>query len=219
MKKRNINFKNFNPQVLKLYLVTGLKKEENLFEIVKKALAGGVSLVQLRDKKITDKDFIRLGEKLHKLTQASSVPLIINDRVHLLKKINAEGVHIGQDDMNPAKARKIIGPRKILGVSAKTISKINKAKIQGADYIGVGPVFKTSTKADAGPSLGLKALKKINKLSPLPVVAIGGINKTNAPKVIRSGVKNIAVVSAIINSPDPEKAAKNLLAIIKGDKN
>lgn len=140
-------------------------------------------------------------------TRRYKVPLIINDRVDVALAVDAEGVHLGQEDIPCALARKLVGPDKILGISASSVEEALQAEKDGADYLGVGAVFPTGTKADAGDAIGLEKLRVIRQSVNIPIVAIGGINAGNAAAVAATGVAGLSVVSAIVSAPDPKKAA------------
>lgn len=185
-----------------------------LNSIVALAIKGGVTIVQYRNKNATTKVMVEEAFQLRKITKAKNVSLIINDRVDVALAINADGVHLGQSDMPLVVARKLLGPKKIIGVSVKTIGQAKKAVEDGADYLGVGSVFRTQTKKDAGEPLGLQTLKKIIMAVKVPVIGIGGITKENAHEVIAAGAKGVAVVSAIMGKKNPEKEARELLQVI-----
>lgn len=200
---------------LSLYLVTNNSEDEEKFlNIIEESLKGGVSVVQLREKKAETLDFYNLALKVKEITQKYNVPLIINDRIDIALAIDAEGVHIGQSDMPAQIARLLIGKDKILGVSAANIKEAKKAQRDSADYIGVGAVYPTNTKDDA-TSVSKKELKEIVKSVDIPAVAIGGITQENAHKLNDCGIDGISVVSAIMNSQNPKTASENLLKEFK----
>ncbi|WP_409200602.1 thiamine phosphate synthase [Methanobrevibacter sp. DSM 116169] len=190
-----------------LYLVTD--ERENFLEIIEEAIKGGVSVVQLRDKTSSTKDFYELAMKVREICYTADIPLIINDRIDIALAIDADGVHIGQDDMPCKVARRIIGNSRILGVSASTIEEAIKAESDGADYIGTGAVFPTSTKDDA-PKITKNDLKSVVESVSIPVVAIGGIDLDNVEKLSETGIEGISVVSAIMDSIDPKLASELL---------
>lgn len=204
-----------------LYLVTdsGLSRGRSHEEIVTCAIRGGVSVVQLREKDCCTRDMIEMGRRILTVCRAHKVPLIINDRLDVALAVDADGIHVGQEDMPVPIARKLLGPKKILGVTAHTVEETLKAIEEGADYIGAGPIFVTATKADAGQPIGLEGLKKIAAACSVPIVAISGINVANAEAVIRAGAAGVAVVSAIVSAEDVEEAAKKLTLIIRSCKN
>ena len=198
---------------LTLYLVTDKSDNvEKFLKTIEEAIKGGVSLVQIREKTAETVDFYNLALKVKKITAKYNVPLIINDRVDVALAIDADGVHVGQSDMPCDVTRKLIGPDKIVGVSAATISEAKKAEKDGADYIGTGAIFPTATKDDA-PKITKKDLKEIADSINIPVVAIGGITADNAYELLDTGIKGLSVVSAIMSSDNPKKSAQKLLNI------
>jgi len=202
-----------------LYLITDrrIAGDRNIVDIVSAAIQGGATVVQLRDKTTTTYEMIELGRALHNITQKACVPLIINDRVDVALAINADGVHVGPpDDMPALLARQILGPDRIIGVSAESPAIALQAVQDGADYVGVGDVFGTSSKADAGVPIGLSGLKAVVEPCPIPVVGIGGINHGNAAAVIEAGADGVALISEIIGADDPKAAAMELRKHIDG---
>ena len=198
---------------LSLYLVTDNSDDEEKFlNTIEEAIKGGVSIVQIREKTADTLDFYNLALKVKEITTNYNIPLIINDRVDVALAIDADGVHVGQSDMQCDVTRKLIGPDKILGVSAATIDEAKKAESDGADYIGTGAVFPTSTKDDA-PSVTKQELKEMVESINIPVVAIGGINLENACELIDTGIAGLSVVSAIMSSDNPKKSSEELLNI------
>lgn len=200
-----------------LYLVTDQKLAGNqsLADIVKSAIAGGVTIVQYREKDASTKYMIEQANEIHKITKMAGVPLIIDDRADVMLAINAEGLHVGQSDMPAVLARKLIGPDKILGVTAKNVDQAIQAEKDGANYIGCGDIFGTTSKVDAGIPIGLDGFNKRLHSVSIPVVGIGGITINNVASVVELGADGIVVISAIIGQENPEKAAKNMLEIIK----
>lgn len=199
-----------------LYLVTdsGLAKKP-IEVLVEEAIRGGVDCVQLREKNIATKNFVALAKTVKNITTKYNVPLIINDRIDVALAVDADGVHLGQDDMPLANARKLLPHRMIIGITASTINEAIEAQNGGADYIGASPVFATPTKTDTAAPLGLEGLQEMNDAVTIPVVAIGGINLHNAEDVLLHGADCLAVVSAIVCADDPCQAATNLATIIK----
>ena len=197
-----------------VYLVTDSrdKSEEEFLAIIEEAIKGGTSIVQLREKTASTKDFYELALKVKEITSRYDVPLLINDRIDIALAIDSEGVHIGQDDMPADIARAIIGDEKILGVSASTVDEAVKAQKDGADYIGSGAIFPTSTKDDAD-SVSKDELKEIVNSIDIPVVAIGGITLENAQELKDTGISGFSVVSAIMGAKDPQEASKKLKEI------
>jgi thiamine-phosphate pyrophosphorylase len=194
-----------------LYLVTDreLMSTATLEQAVEEASAGGCSLVQLREKSASSLEFFDTAVTIKQITDRYAIPLIINDRVDIAQAVDAAGVHIGQSDIPAAVVRKIIGPHKILGVSASTLSEALQAEREGADYLGIGAMFATGTKTDA-KLVTMEQLKKIKVAVNIPVVVIGGINETTIPQFDGTGIDGIAVVSALISKKDITSAAKNL---------
>jgi thiamine-phosphate pyrophosphorylase len=173
--------------------------------------------VQLREKTATTREMVELGRALHAITRQADIPLIVNDRLGVALAIDAEGVHVGQDDMPAGLTRQLVGPHRILGVSAGTVEEARQAEQEGADYLGVGDVYGTPSKPDAGVPIGLAGLAEITRAVSVPVVGIGGIALNNAAAVIETGAVGVAVISAIVGAPDPEGAARRLRAIVKGN--
>ena len=188
---------------LSLYLVTDKSDDvEKFLRTIEEGIKGGVSVVQIREKTADTLDFYNLALKVKEITAKYDVPLIINDRVDVALAVDADGVHVGQTDMPCDVTRALVGPDKIVGVSAATIEEAKKAERDGADYIGSGAVFPTSTKDDA-PKITKKDLKEIVDSISIPVVAIGGINLNNAHELNGTGIAGLSVVSAIMSSDNP----------------
>lgn len=196
---------------LRLYVITDRTwiKESSLEEQVEEALKGGATFLQLREKQLSDDEFLEQAKKIKYITDKYKIPLVINDNVEIAIKSDADGVHIGQKDMNASKVRTLIGDDKIIGVSANTVETAILAQKQGADYIGVGAAFKTSTKKDAS-TISLETIKNICNSVDIPVVAIGGINEENALNLKNSGIDGICCISAIFSKENIYEAAKNL---------
>ena len=198
---------------LSLYLVTDKSDDvEKFLKTIEEAIKGGVSVVQIREKTAETLDFYNLALKVKEITEKHDVPLIINDRVDVALAVDAEGVHVGQSDMPCDVTRALVGPDKIVGVSAATIEEAQKAESDGADYIGTGAVFPTATKDDA-PKITKKDLKEIVESISIPVVAIGGITLNNAHELNDTGIAGLSVVSAIMSSENPKKSSEELLKI------
>jgi len=210
--------KNFDPA---LYLVTDrlLSRERPIEFIVEQAVKGGVTMVQLREKNCSTLEFVKLAISLKKLLAHFRVPLIINDRLDVALASDADGLHIGQEDMPCNIARKILGNDKIIGLSVESFDQALEANNLDVDYIGISPVFVTGTKPELTSALGLAGIRKISGVSKHPVVAIGGINAKNAAEVLMAGADGLAVVSAIVSADDPMKAARELRKIIDIFKN
>jgi len=199
-----------------LYLVTdrGLCGLKNLEDVVFQALKAGVSYVQMREKDVSTRFFVEEAQKIKAIMTPFQVPLIINDRLDVALAIGADGVHIGQDDMPYDMARKIMGPRAIIGLSVENWEDVEKAQELDVDYLGVSPIFETPTKTDTKGSWGLEGLTRIKAYSRHPLVGIGGLNASNAADAVKAGADCIAVVSAICSASDPFKTTLNLQDII-----
>lgn len=197
-----------------LYLVTdrGLALGRATVNIVRAAIAGGVTCVQLREKHSDTRAFIEEARALKELLDVleANIPLIINDRLDVALAIGADGVHLGQSDMPLADARRLAGKAMIIGVSAESVEDAIRAEAEGADYLGVSPVFATPTKTDAAPPLGVDGVRRIRAAVGLPLVGIGGIHAGNAADIIRAGANGVAVVSAIVSAACPKSAATDL---------
>lgn len=196
---------------LLLYLVTDRSwlGEESLVSQVEKTLINGVTFLQLREKNLNDKNFLKLAVEMKSLACRYNVPFVINDNIDVAVKSDADGIHIGQDDMKVEEARKILGKDKILGVSVGTVKEAVSAEKLGADYLGVGAIFSTDTKKDAR-NISEETLKEICESVNIPVVAIGGISKNNISLLKNSGIDGVAVISAILAQKDVAKAAHEL---------
>ena len=200
-----------------LYLCTDreLMTSATIEESVESALKGGATLVQLREKSCSGREFYHLGLRVKEITSNYHVPLIINDRVDIAMAVKAEGVHIGQNDLPCSVIKSIVGDGMIVGVSASSLEEAVQAEKDGADYIGVGAMHATGTKTDA-KIVSMEELCNIRRAVTVPIVVIGGINKKTINEFKGMGIDGIAVVSAIISQPDVEKAAKELLELWKG---
>ena len=199
---------------LLLYAVTDRSwlGEQTLYEQVEEALRGGVTFVQLREKELDDEAFLAEAIEIQSLCKKYHVPFVINDNVEIARKMNADGVHVGQSDMEAGNVRALIGEDKILGVSAQTVEQAVLAEQRGADYLGVGAVFHTGSKADAD-DVSHETLKAICEAVNIPVVAIGGIGKHNVMQLKGRGICGIAVISAIFAAEDITHAAAELKAL------
>lgn len=191
----------------------------SMVEIIERAIIGGASVIQLREKELPDSKIIPLGLEIKKQIRKRAI-FIINDRVEVAREIDADGVHVGQEDMKAIKVRKLIGNDKILGVSASSVEEARRAIEDGADYIGVGPIFPTNTKKDAKNPIGLPGLRAIRKITPrsIPLIVIGGIKIHNAASVVAYS-DGIAVVTEVMMADDPTQSALQLLMIIKSHRN
>lgn len=200
---------------LRLYLVTdsGLSLGRPLEEIVREAVAGGVTMVQLREKEASTREFVELALRLKPVCEAAGVPLIINDRIDVALAVGADGVHIGQSDMPYEVARRLLGPNKIIGLSVENFEDLEVANGLDVDYVGISPVYGTPTKTDTAEPFGLEGLRKAVELSIHPTVAIGGMNASTIGAVMGVGTDGVAVVSAICSAPSPREASQELLKI------
>ena len=199
-----------------LYLVTdrNLMSCDTVEESVRQAAEGGVTVVQLREKQSTSREFYEQAVRVKAITDAYGIPLIINDRVDIAMAVDAAGVHLGQKDMPCSIARRILGPDKIIGVSAALLAEALQAKADGASYLGVGAVFQTGTKQDTRP-VTKERLAQIRAAVDLPIVIIGGVKQSNVLEFAGMGINGAAVVSAIVAQPDIKKAAEEMRRILR----
>lgn len=203
-----------------LYVIVddGYRPDLDLVHFTQTVAENGASVVQLRCKRSSSQRFYDLALAVRQVTLRYHIPLIINDRLDLALAVDADGVHLGQEDLPASVARRILGEDKIIGVSAATPAEAKQAVAAGADYLGVGAVFATGTKSDAGDPIGPTAVSAIRLVCSLPIVGIGGISLANAASVIRAGADGVAVVSAIMGSKDPVRATTSILHNIKAAK-
>jgi len=202
-----------SPAMWRLYVITDERvgRGRSHLQIAEGAIRGGADAIQLRDKEASGGRLFSVAVGLRRLTREAKIPFIVNDRLDVAMAVDADGVHVGQEDLPASVARRILGPGKILGVSAETVEEAMAAQKDGADYLGVGPVFEArGTKADAGAPLGLELIARIRKGCSLPIVAIGGINAENARSVREAGADAVAVISAIASADDIARAAMQL---------
>ena len=187
---------------IRLYvLISSNIAKKSVKETARLVIDGGADAVQLREKTISDSKFISLAREVRDITTKRGSLLIINDRVHVVRKVNADGIHLGQQDMSALEARNIIGDEKIIGVSTHSITQARQAQKDGADYIAIGPIYSTSTK-DHEPSVGIEIIHEISEAVSIPIIAIGAITLENLDGVLKAGASRIAVCSAIIGSKD-----------------
>lgn len=198
-----------------LYLITdrNLVGTKDFYRSVRDALRGGVSLLQVREKELSSRDFYNSARILKDMAAQYNVPLIVNDRLDIALAVDADGLHIGEHDLPLEIARKILGKEKILGYSVSSIEEARYAVENGANYLGAGAVFPTGSKADVGEVIGLEGLEEIKNAVKIPVVAIGGIAAQNVREVKKTGVDGISLISAILACEYPYRAAKELLAL------
>ena len=206
---------NCSKEQILLYAITDRHWLGNrpLTEVVEESLRGGATMIQLREKNLDEAAFLQEAKALRDLCKKYSVPFIINDNISIAAEVDADGVHLGQSDMAASKAREILGKDKIIGVTAKTIEQAIAAEQMGADYLGVGAVFPTSSKEDALP-ITHEMLRKICETVSIPVAAIGGITKDNIPQLKGNGISGIATISAIYGMPNIEESTRELKKII-----
>lgn len=199
-----------------LYVVTdrSLSLGRGNEEVVRRAIAGGATMIQYREKSLTDDEMADEAARLLRVCRAAGVPLIVNDRVEVAKRTGADGLHVGQGDLDPAEARRILGPGALVGVSVHDAAEAREAERKGADYVGANGLFPTATKTDLGAPIGLDGLARIAAATSLPVVAIGGIHAGNAAAVVGAGAAGIAVVSAAVSADDIEGACARLLEAV-----
>ena len=201
-----------NREALRLYLVTNRYQDslENFLEKVETACRSGVTIVQLREKNLTTNQYYQLAKQVKEITDAYQVPLIIDDRLDVCLAVDAAGLHIGDDELPVSVARKVLGPEKILGVTAKTVKRALEAETSGADYLGTGAIFPTTTKENAPITL-ISTLKTICQTVAIPVVAIGGLTSENIDQLIGTGIAGVAVVRDLMQAEDIEAKAHAFL--------
>lgn len=196
---------------------TRLQTQFSHLELAELAIAGGADTIQFREKGGETKQMIRVAAEMRELCKRAGVTFIIDDRVDVAIASHADGVHLGQNDFPILLARKLLGEEAIIGGSASNMEEARKCLLEGADYIGFGPVYHTTSKEDAGAAGGLGLLKQVVEEIPLPIIAIGGITRDNTPLVIQAGVHGIALISAFCCQKDPAGAAKYLRRLLEGD--
>ncbi len=201
-----------------LYLVTDrdLCGSRTVEEVVRLAAEGGAVAVQLREKDLPTRPFVEEALRIRNLLDFFGIPLIINDRLDVALAVGAAGLHVGQDDMPYEVARRILGPKAVIGLSVETWEDVERAEGLDADYLGISPVFATPTKTDTKEPWGIEGLERIRAYSRHPLVAIGGLNAGNAGTVVRAGADAVAVVSAVCAAEDPREASRDLARIIAG---
>ena len=201
-----------NREALRLYLVTNRYQDslENFLEKVETACRSGVTIIQLREKNLTTNQYYHLAKQVKEITDAYQVPLIIDDRLDICLAVDAAGLHIGDDELPVSVARQVLGPKKILGVTAKTVKRALEAETSGADYLGTGAIFPTTTKENAPITL-ISTLKTICQRVAIPVVAIGGLTSENIDQLIDTGIAGVAVVRDLMQAEDIEVKAHAFL--------
>ena len=197
-------------KVGKLHVITDtlLQMRFSHVELTEMAIAGGADTIQFRSKSGSTREMINAATQMKILCSRAGVPLIINDRVDIALAVGADGVHLGQDDFPIPVARKLLGPDAIIGGSAGDMEEAEKCLAEGADYIGVGPVYDTKSKTDAGEAMGIENLRTIAEKIPLPIIAIGGITVSDMDELLNAGAHGVAVISSVCLSDDPEAAAR-----------
>lgn len=206
-------------QIGKLHILTDtvLQSRFSHMEITRLAIAGGADTIQYRQKSGSTREMIEIARNMKQLCSEAGVTFIVNDRLDVAIAAEADGVHLGQDDFPIPMARELLGEGRIIGGSAATLDEARKSLSEGADYVGFGPVYPTSSKDDAGPVSGIDILKQVVEIIPLPIIAIGGVGAENIPDVMRAGAHGIAVISAVCCQDDPEEATRSLYqALNKG---
>lgn len=200
-----------------LYLVTdrSLTLGRDLLFIIEEAILGGVTVVQLREKSCSSREFYDIAKEVSQLTKKYGIPLIINDRLDIALAVEAEGLHIGQSDLPYSIARKLMGQDAIIGLSVESVQDALDAEDLNVDYLGISPIFSTPTKSDTAKPLGFAGIKKIKSISSHRLVAIGGVSLANTPDMISSGADGVAVVSAICSADSPKEASQKLLKATK----
>lgn len=203
---------------LSLYLVADAAQcgSRGLVATVKAALKGPVSILQLRGPRTYLRELLEDALALRRMAQHHGIPFIVNDHVDIALAANADGVHVGQADMPTPFVRRLLGNGKIVGLSVTCAAELASVDPGNVDYVGLGPVFPTSTKVDAAPALGISAFRDLRRQIDLPVVAIGGLNQSNVGAAVEAGADGVAVVSAICAAPDPEQAACDLRRLVAG---
>lgn len=202
---------------LELYVITDEEIAGGLShaEIARLALAGGADVIQLRDKARGPRELVRIGRVIREITRKNGALFIVNDRIDVALACGADGVHLGQDDLCTGVVRQIAPPGFIIGVSVGTVEEAIQAEREGADYLAISPVFPTASKYNAGPGHGLKVLQDIRRNVSIPLIAIGGINAGNVHDVIAAGADGVAVISAVVGSPDITAAARQLRELVR----
>ena len=205
-----------NPKDWGLYLVTDHHQTggRDLLEVVRQALGGGVRAVQLREKDLSTRDLYHLAEKLLALTRAAGALLLLNDRVDVVMALGADGVHLTRRSLPPKETRDLLGPQKLVGVSCHSLAEVREASDAGADFVVLGPIYATPSKAAFGPPLTPAVVRQARSITSLPILAIGGINPLRIPEVMAAGADGVAVISAVMAASDPAAAASELLAAV-----
>ena len=197
---------------IQLYVIVDKKLcyPRKIEEVVSNVIEGGAQMIQFRDKESSDKDFLEDAKRIKKITDKRKIPFIINDRLDVALYLDCDGVHLGRKDLPYDFAKEILGNKKIVGISAETLRQAKKAQRLGADYIGLGPIFFTTSKEIEKP-IGIEVIRRACQQIKIPVFAIGGINRDNVSELVKVGCHRVAVISSVICAPDSKKAVKELL--------
>jgi thiamine-phosphate pyrophosphorylase len=206
-------------QIGKLHILTEIVLQSRFshIELASRAIAGGADTIQFRQKSGSTREMIEVARKVKGLCAQAGVIFIVNDRIDVAIAAEADGVHLGQDDFPIPLARELLGESRFIGGSAATMEEARKCLAEGADYVGFGPVYPTTSKDDAGPVSGIGILKRVTEAIPLPIIAIGGVSAENTPEVMRAGAHGIAVISAVCCKEDPEGATRELYQALHAD--
>jgi thiamine-phosphate pyrophosphorylase len=201
---------------VRLYVIADKKicGDRNIEEVVSLAIKGGAEMIQYRDKESDDGNFFNIASKLSPICRSRNIPFIINDRIEIALKLDADGVHLGQEDLLISQAREIVGPDSIIGKSANTVQQAKMAEDEGADYVGIGPIFDTLSKQIKKP-IGTDIIREAVDSLKIPFFAIGGINSDNVHQIVQAGGRRVAVISAVVLTDDVESSAAQLLAKLK----
>ena len=202
---------------LELYVIIDRRtiKNKSLFQVVRETIEGGAIAIQLREKEMESRDLYHFASSLKKVAKKRKVLFIVNDRIDIAQAVDADGVHLGQEDLPIKIARKLLGRNKIIGATVRNLPQALKAQREGADYVSLGPIFSTRTKKNLPLPRGLKAITRIKKKIKIPLIAIGGIDRDNVAKVMRAGADGVAVASAVVKAKNIRKATQELLRRIK----
>lgn len=202
----------------KLHVLTDtvLQSRFSHLELARLAMRGGADTIQYRQKSGSTREMIRIASQMKQVCSDQGVPLIVNDRVDVAIAAEADGVHLGKDDFPIPRARELLGQEMIIGASASNVEEVEKCLLDGADYVGFGPIYPTSSKDEAGSVKGIAGLVQVAKAVPVPIIAIGGINLDNVSEILQTGIHGVAVISSVCCQEDPEQAARALYQILHG---
>lgn len=199
-----------------LYFITDSRlTRKTVVDDVKSAIKAGVKIIQYREKDASARQMLKEAKEIKNLCKKNKVIFLINDRIDIALAVDADGVHLGQEDMPYKTARNLLGKNKIIGLTAHNVQEAIRAEKMGADYVGLSPIFPTSTKSDAGHACGIQMISKVKKYIRIPIIAIGGINESNLGEVLDAGAKNVAIISAIVAKENVGGAAKHFINAIK----